>query len=134
MGPRGGDEVNLIEPGRNYGWPSVSNGSNYDGVPIPDHRPGDGFEPPKLWWNPSVSPSGLLIYTGDKFPEWKGDALIPTLSGRALILVRIRGNRAEKADQWDMGARIREAEQGPDGTVYLLEDGPGARLLRLTPA
>jgi len=134
MGPRGGDEVNLIEPGRNYGWPSVSNGSNYDGVPIPDHRPGDGFEPPKLWWNPSVSPSGLLIYTGDKFPEWKGDALIPTLSGRALILVRIRGDRAEKADQWDMGARIREAEQGPDGTVYLLEDGPGARLLRLTPA
>jgi len=134
MGPKGGDEVNLILPGRNYGWPLASNGSNYDGVDIPDHRRGDGFEAPKLWWNPSVSPAGLLIYTGNLFTQWKGDALIPALSGEALIHVRIRGDQASKADQWDMGKRIRAVDQGPGGEVYLLEDGPGARLLRLTPA
>jgi glucose/arabinose dehydrogenase len=134
MGPRGGDELNLILPGKNYGWPKASNGTNYDGVDIPDHRSGDGFEPPKLWWNPAVSPSGLLFYTGDLFPQWKGDALIPTLSGQALIHVRIRGDQASKADQWDMGQRIRAVAQGPGGEVYLLEDGEGGRMLKLTPA
>jgi glucose/arabinose dehydrogenase len=133
MGPRGGDEVNLILPGRNYGWPRASNGSHYDGRDIPDHAPGDGFESPKVWWNPSISPSSLIVYTGAIFPAWRGDALIGALSGQALIHVRIRGTGAEKADQWDMGARIREVEQGPDGSVYLLEDGAGGRLLRLTP-
>jgi glucose/arabinose dehydrogenase len=134
MGPRGGDELNLIVKGRNYGWPLVSNGTNYDGVDIPDHRPGDGFEAPKVWWNPSVSPAGLLIYSGNLFPEWKGDALIPAWSGQAFIHVRIRGDQASKADQWDMGKRIRAVDQGPRGEVYLLEDGPGARLLKLEPA
>jgi glucose/arabinose dehydrogenase len=133
MGPRGGDELNLILPGRNYGWPKASNGSNYNGVNIPDHRPGDGFEPPKVFWNPSISPSGLTIYRGNLFPQWKGDALIPALSGQALIHVRIRGDTATKADQWDMGHRIRAIAEGPSGEVYLLEDGPGARLLRLEP-
>jgi glucose/arabinose dehydrogenase len=133
MGPRGGDELNLIVKGRNYGWPLVSNGTNYDGVNIPDHRAGDGFEAPKVWWNPSVSPAGLLIYSGNLFPEWKRDALIPALSGQAFIHVRIRGDQASKADQWDMGKRIRAVDQGPRGEVYLLEDGPGARLLRLEP-
>ena len=132
MGPRGGDEVNLIVPGRNYGWPRASNGSHYDGRDIPDHKPGDGFEPPKVWWNPSISPGGLMIYTGDKFPAWKGDALIPALSGEALIRVDIDGDKARKADQWDMGERIRAVDQGPDGSVYLLEDE--GRLLRLDPA
>jgi glucose/arabinose dehydrogenase len=134
MGPRGGDEVNLILPGRNYGWPRASNGSNYDGVDIPDHRPGDGFEPPKVFWNPSISPAGLIIYTGGLFPQWKGDALFGALSGKALVHVRIRGDQASKADEWDMGHRIRAVGQGQKGEVYLLEDGPGARLLRLTPA
>jgi len=133
MGPRGGDELNLIVEGRNYGYPRVSNGTNYNGVDIPDHKPGDGFEPPKAWWNPSISPADLLIYTGNLFSDWKGDALIPALSGESLIHVRIRGDQASKADQWDMGHRIRAVDQGPDGAIYLLEDGPGARLLRLTP-
>ncbi|RST31708.1 PQQ-dependent sugar dehydrogenase [Sphingomonas ginkgonis] len=132
MGPKGGDEVNLILPGRNYGWPRASNGSNYDGVDIPDHKAGDGFEPPKVFWNPSVSPAGLIVYTGAKFPGWKNDLLLGALSGQALIRVHLDGDRAEKADQWDMGARIREVEQGPDGSVYLLEDE--GRLLRLDPA
>lgn len=133
MGPMGGDEVNLIQPGKNYGWPRASNGSNYDGTDIPDHRPGDGFEPPKVWWNPSISPGGLLIYTGDLFKGWKGDAIIPALSGEALIRVDINGDTARKADQWAMGARIRSVDQGPRGEIYLLEDGDGGRLLRLEP-
>ncbi|MEO7865338.1 MAG: PQQ-dependent sugar dehydrogenase [Sphingomicrobium sp.] len=131
MGPRGGDEVNLVVAGKNYGWPSASNGSHYDGTDIPDHRSGDGFEPPKLFWNPSISPGGLLIYSGDLFKGWKGDALVPALSGQALIRIDIDGAMARKAGQWDMGARIRAADQGPDGAIYLLEDG--ARLLKLTP-
>jgi glucose/arabinose dehydrogenase len=133
MGPMGGDEVNLMLPGRNYGWPRASNGSNYDGSDIPNHRPGDGFEPPKVWWNPSVSPGSLMIYSGDLFPQWKGDALLGALSGQALIRVDINGDQARKADQWNMGARIRAVEQGPRGEVYLLEDGGGGRLLRLEP-
>jgi glucose/arabinose dehydrogenase len=133
MGPRGGDEINLILPGRNYGWPKASNGNNYNGVDIPDHRPGDGFESPKVWWNPSVSPAGMIIYSGDLFPQWKGDALLGALSGQAFIHVRIRGDQASKADQWGMGARIREVQQGPRGEVFLLEDGEGGRLLKLEP-
>ncbi len=132
MGPKGGDEVNLIVAGRNYGWPRASNGSHYDGRDIPDHKPGDGYEPPKVWWNPSISPSGLMIYTGDKFPGWKGDALVPALSGQALIRVDIDGDKARKADQWDMGERIRAVDQGPDGSIYLIEDE--GRVVRLDPA
>ena len=131
MGPMGGDEINLIVAGRNYGWPKASNGSNYDGSDIPDHRAGDGFEPPKLWWNPSISPGGMMIYTGDKFPQWKGDALVAALSGQALIRVDIDGDKAVKAEQWDMDERIRAVDQGPDGSVFLLEDE--GRLLRLDP-
>lgn len=134
MGPQGGDEINLVMPGKNYGWPRVSNGSHYGGGPIPDHKAGDGFEAPKLWWTPSISPGALLIYSGDKFPAWKGDALVGALSGQALIRVDIDGDKARKADQWPMNARIRAIDQGPDGSVYLLEDGnSGGRLLRLDP-
>ena len=134
MGPKGGDELNLILQGKNYGWPKVSYGSHYSGIPIPDDHKSRGFEEPKVWWNPSISPGSLLIYSGGLFPKWKGDALIGALSGQALIRVDINGDQAKKADQWDMGARIRAVDQGPGGEVYLLEDGPGGRLLRLTPA
>lgn len=134
MGPKGGDEINLIQGGRNYGWPVASNGSNYDGTDIPDHKPGDGYEPPKVWWNPSISPGSLMIYTGNLFPAWRGDALVGALSGQALIRVDISGDSARKAEQWPMGRRIRAVGQGPRGEVYLLEDGSGARLLRLEPA
>jgi len=131
MGPQGGDEINLILPGKNYGWPRVSNGSHYGGADIPDHKPGDGYEAPKIWWTPSISPGALLIYTGDKFPQWKGDALVGALSGEALIRIDIDGDKARKADHWPMGERIRAVDQGPDGSVYLLEDM--GRLVRLDP-
>lgn len=133
MGPNGGDEVNLIQPGRNYGYPLASNGSHYDGRDIPDHKPGDGFEAPKVWWNPSISPSGLIIYSGKLFPKWQGDAFIGALSGQALIRVDLNGTNASKGDEWPMGARIREVEQGPDGAIWLLQDKDGAKLLKLTP-
>jgi glucose/arabinose dehydrogenase len=133
MGPRGGDELNLILPGKNYGWPLVSEGRNYDGVPIPPHSSRPDLTPPKLYWVPSVSPTSLLFYSGKMFPQWTGDALIGSLSGKVLLRVRIRGDQATALDQWDMGERIRFIAEGPDGSVYLLEDGPGGRLLRLTP-
>jgi aldose sugar dehydrogenase len=133
MGPWGGDELNLVVRAGNYGWPNVSNGSHYDGENIPDHRAGDGFEAPKVWWNPSISPGGMMIYTGTLFPKWAGDAFIAALGGQALMRTDLDGEGAAKAEQWDMGERIREVEQGPDGAIWLLEDGAGARLLKLTP-
>lgn len=133
MGPMGGDEVNLIERGKNYGWPNASNGSHYGGANIPDHSPGDGYEAPKVWWTPSVSPGSLMIYDGSLFPGWEGDGFIGALSGQALIRVDLDGTNASKADQWDMGARIREVEQGPDGSIWILEDEGAGRLLRLDP-
>jgi len=134
MGPKGGDELNLIEPGKNYGWPIVSNGSHYDGRDIPNHPARPEYAQPKLWWNPSISPAGMIIYSGNLFPQWKGDAIFGALSGEALIHADLNGGNAAKAEQWPMGARIREVEQGPRGEIYLLEDGEsGGRLLRLEP-
>jgi aldose sugar dehydrogenase len=134
MGPRGGDELNLILPGRNYGWPLVSDGKNYDGNPIPPHSSRPDLEAPKLFWNPVISPTSLVIYDGKLFPQWKGSGFIGALSGKALVRVTFNDDNAQKADQWDMGKRIRWVGEGPDGAIYLLEDENGARLLRLTPA
>lgn len=136
MGPQGGDEVNLIKPGLNYGYPKASNGDHYDGRDIPDHKAGDGFEAPKVFWNPAISPGGLMIYSGDMFKGWKGNAFLGGLGATALVRVTLDGENAAKADQWNMGARIREVEQGPDGAIWLLEDGNNGsegRLLKLTP-
>ncbi|HEY4070764.1 MAG TPA: PQQ-dependent sugar dehydrogenase [Sphingomicrobium sp.] len=132
MGPRGGDELNLIEPGKNYGWPLVSQGRNYDGVPIPPHSSRPDIMAPKLYWVPSISPTSLLFYSGKIFPEWKGDALIGSMSDAFLIHVRIRGDKASKVEQWDLGQRIRFVAEGPDGAIYLLEDGSSGRMLKLT--
>lgn len=133
MGPRGGDELNLILKGKNYGWPLVSEGENYDGNPIPKPSTRPDLEPAKLFWVPSVSPTTLLIYSGNLFPQWKGNGFIGSLSGESLIRVTFSGDQAVKADRWDMGHRIRWVGQGPDGAIYLIEDQEDARLLRLTP-
>ncbi len=131
MGPRGGDELNLIVAGRNYGWPVVSNGDNYSGQPIPDHPSKPEFEAPKLWWNPSISPGGMIYYSGAMFPQYRGSLLIAALSGESLIRVTLNGDTATVAEQWRMGARIRDVAQAPDGSIWLLEDE--GKLVRLTP-
>ncbi|MFZ0240952.1 MAG: PQQ-dependent sugar dehydrogenase [Desulfobacterales bacterium] len=134
MGPRHGDELNLIIAGKNYGWPIVSNGDHYSGEPIPDHDTRPEFEAPRTFWVPSIAPSGLVIYDGDMFADWKGDAIIGGLVSRALIHVDLKGNTAEEAERFKWGERVREVEQGPQGALYALEDGPRGRLLKLTPS
>jgi glucose/arabinose dehydrogenase len=136
MGPQGGDEFNLIERGANYGYPVVSNGSHYGGRDIPDHPTRPELRAPVITWN-GVSPAGLMIYSGRMFRGWRGNAFLGALSGQALIRVELSGNTAREAQRWPMAARIREVEEGPDGSIYVLEDergGSGGRLLRLTPA
>lgn len=133
MGPAGGDELNLVRKGGNYGYPKASNGSHYDGRDIPDHKADDGYDAPVQFWNPSISPGGLLLYTGTAFPQWSGDAFIAALGGEALIHVDLDGGKAVRSETWPMGARIRDVEQGPDGAIWLVEDGSSARLLKLTP-
>lgn len=132
MGPRGGDELNLIEPGKNYGWPEVSEGRHYDMRDIPSHSTRPEFQAPVVAWDPVISPAGFVIYQGDRFPGFRGDGFIGGLSSEALIRVRFDGEKAHEAERYPMGKRIREVEEGPDGALYLLEDGD-SRLLRLTP-
>jgi len=133
MGPLGGDEVNLIKPGTNYGWPKASNGSNYDKSDIPDHAQGDSFTPPKVFWNPSLAPASMAYYNATLFPAWKNSLFITGLSGMALDRVALDGETASKADHWKLGMRLRNVRVGPDGALWLLEDGPNGKMLRLTP-
>jgi glucose/arabinose dehydrogenase len=136
MGPKGGDELNRIEKGANYGYPIVSNGNHYDGKPIPDHDTRPEFRAPVITWTPVISPAGFIIYDGDLFPNWKGNGFIGGLSSQSLVRVEFQGEGAREAQRFDMGRRIREVEQGPDGAIWLLEDGTrgsNGRLLKLTP-
>ncbi|MGJ4908465.1 PQQ-dependent sugar dehydrogenase [Bradyrhizobium sp. HKCCYLS2033] len=134
MGPRGGDELNLIEPGKNYGWPLVSNGDNYDGTPIPRHATRPDLAPPPLYWDPVIAPAGLVFYDGPMFPQWKGSALIGGLRAQALVRVAFRPDgQPDEAERWDMGERIRDVAVAPDGAVWVIEDDSPGRLLRLTP-
>lgn len=133
MGPEGGDELNLIEKGANYGWPLVSNGSHYGGADIPDHVTRPDLNPPEITWTPVIAPAGFVIYSGDRFPAWRGHGLIGGLASQALVRVEFHRNIAREVARYPMGRRIREVEQGPGGEVYLLEDGAGGRLLRLAP-
>ena len=133
MGPRGGDELNLVVRGHNYGYPIVSNGDHYNGREIPDHHTRPEFETPKITWSPVISPAGLMFYSGDLFPDWKGSAFIGGLSSEAIIRITFDGETAREAERFSMGKRIREIEQGPGGALWVLEDKAGARLLKLTP-
>ena len=134
MGPRGGDELNLIKPSLNYGWPLVSNGINYDGTPIPPHASRPEFEPPVVYWTPVIAPAGLAFYKGEMFPAWRGSALIGGLQSQGLSRIVFEPDgSAREADRWTLGHRIRDVAVAPDGAVWLIEDEAEGRLLRLTP-
>ena len=134
MGPKGGDELNLIKQGLNYGWPVVSNGDQYSGEPIPRHETRPEFEPPVVYWTPVIAPAGLVFYNSELFKDWKGSALIGGLSSMALIRVAFKENgNADEAERYDMGNRIRDVAVAKDGSVYVIEDDIPGRLLRLTP-
>jgi len=133
MGPKGGDELNRVERGANYGYPIVSNGDHYDGRPIPDHDTRPEFGKPAISWTPVISPSSLAFYSGDAFPQWKGNAFAGGLSSQSLVRIQFEGGRAREAERFDMGARIRGVRQGPDGALWVIEDGKGGRLLKLAP-
>jgi glucose/arabinose dehydrogenase len=133
-GPRGGDELNLIEPGKNYGWPLVSYATNYNRVPIPhpDTRP--DLTKPVIYWTPIIGPGNLIFYNGAMFPQWKGSALIGGMETLTLNRITFDGKGGAKpAERWSVGHRIRDVEVGPDGALWMLEDANPGGLFRVTP-
>jgi len=135
-GPKGGDEINLVKPGQNYGWPLVSNGDHYDGRAIPRHDTRPDLAAPAISWNPVIAPGDFIFYSGQMFPQWRGQALLGGMNPSVLVRVAFDGETAREVSRTPMEHRLREIEQGPDGAVWVLEDGkePGAsRLLKLTP-
>lgn len=136
MGPRHGDELNLIERGENYGYPIVSDGDHYDGREIPDHATRPEFATPAVAWVPAISPGDLTFVSGELFSDWRGDALAAGLGSRAIVRIEIDGDSASEAERYEMGARIRGIAEGPDGALWVIEDDrreSQGRLLRLTP-
>ena len=135
-GPRGGDELNLVKPRQNYGWPVVSNGDHYDGRSIPRHSTRPDFAAPAVSWNPVIAPGAMIFYSGNEFPDWRGQALIVAMQPPALVRVAIDGEGAHEVARYPMAERIRAVLQRPDGSILLLEDGKdnrSAKLLQLTP-
>jgi glucose/arabinose dehydrogenase len=133
-GPRGGDELNLIEPGKNYGWPLVSYGVNYNGVPIPtpDARP--DLTKPVIYWTPVIAPGNLVFYNGALFPQWKGSAFVSGLATQSISRITFDGTGgATAAERWRVGHRARDIEVGPDGALWMLEDANPGGLFKLTP-
>ena len=132
-GPRGGDELNLIEPGKNYGWPLVSYAANYDGVPIPSPDTRPDLAKPVLYWTPVIAPGNLAFYTGKMFPQWNGSALVSGLGTKSLSRILISGASAKSAERWSVEHRIRDVEVAPDGALWLVEDANPGGLYRVTP-
>lgn len=134
-GPRGGDEINIVRKGANYGWPEVTYGIEYSGAKITDLRERDDVEPPLKQWTPSIAPSGLAIYTGDAFPEWQGDLFVGALSHQHLARVRFEDGREVASEKLLDGiGRVRDVRVGPDGFIYLAIDARKGRIVRLEPA
>ncbi|WP_296718149.1 PQQ-dependent sugar dehydrogenase [Erythrobacter sp.] len=132
-GPAGGDELNLVQRAANYGWPVRSNGEHYNGDPIPDHSADDGFAKPALSWNPVIAPGDMIIYSGEMFDAWQGQALIPGLGSQSLVRVAIDGENASEVARYEFDKRLRSIEQGPDGAIWIAEDGEDGQVLKLTP-
>lgn len=135
-GPQGGDEINILKPGANYGWPAVTFGISYWGTEISDKTSAPGMEDPILHWTPSIAPSGMAFYTGDRFPNWKGDLFVGALAGQHLRRLELDGQSVTEEEKLleTRGSRIRDVRNGPDGYLYLLTDEPDGKILRLTPA
>ncbi len=136
MGPRGGDELNLVEKGKDYGWPTIGYGEEYSGAAIHEKTQAPGMEQPIYYWDPVISPGAMAIYDGDLFPAWKGSFFVAALSGQALVRLELANDRVAGEERLltDRGERIREVTQGPDGALYLLTDGSSGKLLKMTPA
>jgi glucose/arabinose dehydrogenase len=134
-GPRGGDEINLLQPGRNYGWPVITYGINYDGTVITHETTRPGMEQPLVYWVPSIGPSGMVLYTGDRFPQWKGNLFVGAMVGMHLRRVVLDGTRVVHEEQILRGLheRIRDVRQGPDGFLYILTDSYYGEVLRVEP-
>ncbi len=132
-GPRGGDELNLIEPGKNYGWPLVSYATNYDGTPIPSPDTRPDLTKPVIYWTPIIAPGNLIFYSGALFPQWKGSAFTGGMASKTLNRIIVDGANAKPAERWDMGFRVRDVEQAPDGALWMLEDAKDGGLYRLAP-
>ncbi|QRM30722.1 PQQ-dependent sugar dehydrogenase [Microvirga sp. VF16] len=135
-GARGGDEVNIPQKGKNYGWPVISYGVDYSGAKIGEGTRKEGLEQPVYYWDPSIAPSGMAFYTGDKFPAWRGSILVGALAGKLVSRLETNGNRVTGEERMlqQLGERIRDVRQGPDGFVYLLTDSRNGRILRMKPA
>ena len=134
MGPLGGDELNMIERGKNYGWPVVSNGDNYNSSPIPDHPSQKDFQGPVRSWSPVISPSGAFFYTGSLFPGWRGSLLAGGLSSQAVVRLAVESGKVNVEERIDMKRRIRDLIQAPDGAILVIVDDKSGDLLRLTPS
>ncbi|MCB9990010.1 MAG: PQQ-dependent sugar dehydrogenase [Rhodospirillales bacterium] len=134
-GPKGGDEVNIIKPGANYGWPKITYGIDYDGTIISTETEAPGMEQPVTYWTPSIAPSGMSFYTGDKFPDWQGDLFVGALAGTHLRHLSVNGQQITAQDILleELGERIRDVATGPDGYLYVLTDSHDGRLIRLEP-
>jgi glucose/arabinose dehydrogenase len=132
-GPRGGDELNLIEPGKNYGWPLTSYSVNYNGVPIPSPDTRSDLTKPVLYWTPILAPGNMIFYAGKAFPQWNGSMLMGGMQTETLNRIVISGATAKAAERWSVGHRIRDVEVGPDGALWLLEDAKDGGLFKVTP-
>ena len=132
MGPLGGDEMNPVQAGKDYGWPAVSNGDNYDNSHIPDHPSRRDFVAPLRTWTPVISPSGATFYQGSLFP-WRGDALVGGLTAQGLVRLTLRDGRIQNEERIHLQRRVRDVLEGPDGSLLILTDYRKGELLHLTP-
>ena len=135
-GARGGDELNRPEAGRNYGWPVVTYGVDYSGMRIGEGTGKEGIEQPVYYWDPVIAPSGLMVYTGDAFPGWKGNFIIGSMTPGALVRLVMENGRVVREERYlgELRERIRDVQQGPDGFIYAVTDSREGRVLRIVPA